>query len=51
MSLLIMLVKGSLLILLALTAFAALAMFLGYEPQVAQSANCETTPVCLFTII
>ncbi|WP_165793755.1 hypothetical protein [Hyphococcus luteus] len=54
MTALIMLAKGVMLIVLALAAFAGLAMALGFEPAGADEiAKCNATPapVCLFTIL
>lgn len=54
MTMLIMLLKGLLLVVLALIAFAGLAMALGFEPEATQqAAQCgrAPAPVCLFTIL
>lgn len=54
MTALIMFGKAIALIVLALTAYAGLAILLGYEPAAATNlSQCKVTPapVCLFTII
>lgn len=54
MTMLIMLLKGLLLVVLALIAFAGLAMALGFKPEATQqAAQCgrAPAPVCLFTIL
>ncbi len=54
MTALTMLAKGMMLTLLALAAFAVLAMALGFEPSGAdRSAKCGAAPApaCLFTIL
>ena len=54
MTILTMMAKGLTLTVLALAAFAALAVMLGYEPAAAENvAQCDARPVpaCLFTIL
>lgn len=54
MTALITIAKGLALVVLAFLAYAALALWLGYEPASASStAQCDATPapMCLFTIL
>lgn len=54
MTALIMIAKALSLIVLAIAAYAALAIWLGYEPAAPKDlTQCKATPapICLFTIL